>query len=59
VAERVEDAKNIIAAGKDTGAYGFAGNFESSSASPAMCVSPVFCSMIKEGRGLIQIGNGD
>ncbi|WP_155990429.1 hypothetical protein [Paenibacillus graminis] len=55
----MEDAKNIIAAGKDTGAYGFAGNFESSSASPAMCVSPVFCSMIKEGRGLIQIGNGD
>ncbi|QQZ62379.1 hypothetical protein JI735_07195 [Paenibacillus sonchi] len=59
MAERVEDAKKSTAAGKNTRAYGFAGNFKSPSAPPAMCVSPVFCSMIKEGRGPIQIGNGD
>ncbi|MNO28728.1 putative ABC transporter substrate-binding protein YesO [compost metagenome] len=31
LAEMVEDAKKITAAGKDSGAYGFAGNFKSSS----------------------------
>ncbi|GIO83276.1 bicyclomycin resistance protein [Paenibacillus faecis] len=31
IAEMVEDAKKITAAGKDSGAYGFAGNFKSAS----------------------------
>jgi multiple sugar transport system substrate-binding protein len=42
IAEMVEAAKKITAAGKDIGAYGFAGNFKSASSAFTRIANPIF-----------------